>query len=51
MVACEAAYTHGTPWLEGLLSCVCAIHAHFARSVHGMEAGLGVSPADSLYLA
>ncbi|MDE4142843.1 MalY/PatB family protein [Phaeobacter gallaeciensis] len=51
MVACEAAYTHGTPWLEGLLSYVCANHAHFARSVHGMEAGLVVSPADSLYLA
>lgn len=51
MVACEAAYTHGAPWLEGLLSYVRANHAHFARAVHGMQAGLVVLPADSLYLA
>ncbi|WP_246849200.1 MalY/PatB family protein [Rubellimicrobium arenae] len=51
LVAAEAAYTHGEPWLEELLPYVRANHAHFAAAVSGLNAGLRVLPADSLYLA
>lgn len=51
MVAAEAAYRHGEPWLEELLTYVRANHAHFARAVNGLNGGLRVLPADSLYLA
>lgn len=34
MVAAEAAYTHGEPWLEELLAYLRANHAHFAAAVH-----------------
>lgn len=49
MIAAEAAYRHGTPWLEQLLDHLRANHAHFAAGVRGM--GLDVVPADALYLA
>jgi len=50
MVAAEAAYTHGEPWLEQLLSYLRGNHAHFAGSINGSTA-LRVLPADALYLA
>ncbi|HRP77475.1 MAG TPA: MalY/PatB family protein [Aquamicrobium sp.] len=51
MVAAEAAYTHGEPWLEELLAYIRANHAHFSRAVNGLNGGLRVLPADALYLA
>ncbi len=51
MVAAEAAYTRGEPWLEELLAYVRANHAHFAGAINGLNHGLRVLPADSLYLA
>ncbi|GGJ34925.1 MalY/PatB family protein [Streptomyces brasiliensis] len=51
MVAAEAAYAHGEPWLEELLTYLRANHAHFAESVHAATAKVRVLPADSLYLA
>ncbi|KHJ53313.1 aspartate aminotransferase [Aureimonas altamirensis] len=51
MVAAEAAYRDGEPWLEELLTYVRANHAHFAKGINGLDCGLRVLPADSLYLA
>lgn len=51
MVACQAAYEHGEPWLEAMLSYVRANHAHFATAINGLNHGVRVLPADSLYLA
>lgn len=51
MVAAEAAYTHGEPWLEALRTYVRANHAHFAAAINGLNAGLKVLEADALYLA
>lgn len=51
MVAAEAAYTHGEPWLEALLAYLRGNHAHFAAAIHAQLPALRVLPADSLYLA
>ena len=51
MVAAEAAYTHGEPWLEDMLGYLRGNHAHFARGVHAATSRLKVLPADALYLA
>lgn len=51
MVAAEAAYAHGEPWLEGMLEYVRGNHTHFAAAVGGAVPELNVLPADSLYLA
>ncbi len=51
MVAAEAAYTHGEPWLEELLGYLRANHAHFAETVNAATTRVRVLPADSLYLA
>ncbi|WP_293868378.1 MalY/PatB family protein [uncultured Alsobacter sp.] len=51
MIAAEAAYTHGEPWLEAMLDYVRANQAWFADAVAGLGRGLSVLPADSLYLA
>lgn len=51
MVAAEAAYAHGEPWLEEMLTYLRANHAHFARSVNELTPIIKVLPADSLYLA
>jgi cystathionine beta-lyase len=51
MVAAEAAYAHGEPWLEDLLVYLRQSHAHFAEAVNGMTPKIKVLPADSLYLA
>jgi cystathionine beta-lyase len=50
MVAAEAAYAHGEPWLEGMLTYLRANHAHFAASVNRATDRVQVLPADSLYL-
>lgn len=51
MVAAEAAYAHGEPWLEEMLVYLRANHAHFARSINAADPRLKVLPTDSLYLA
>jgi cystathionine beta-lyase len=51
MVAAEAAYTHGEPWLTELLAYVRGNHARFAEAVNAAVDGVRVLPADSLYLA
>ena len=51
MVAAEAAYAHGEPWLEEMLDYLRANHAHFADSVNSALPQVRVLPADSLYLA
>lgn len=51
MVAAEAAYAHGEPWLEELLTYLRGNHAHFAQAVHSATSKVRVLPADSLYLA
>jgi cystathionine beta-lyase len=51
MVAAEAAYAHGEPWLEEMLTYLRGNHAHFAQSVNSATAKVRVLRADSLYLA
>ncbi|MGW0711512.1 MalY/PatB family protein [Streptomyces sp. NPDC002643] len=51
MVAAEAAYTHGEPWLEEQLAYLRGNHAHFAQAVNSATSKVRVLPADSLYLA
>ncbi len=51
MVAAEAAYTHGEPWLEELLPYLRANHSHFAEAINSATSSVRVLPADSLYLA
>jgi len=51
MVAAEAAYAHGEPWLEELLAYLRGNHAHFAEGVNNATSKVRVLPADSLYLA
>jgi cystathionine beta-lyase len=51
MVAAEAAYTHGEPWVEELLTYLRGNHAHFAQAVNAATDKLRVLPADALYLA
>lgn len=51
MVAAEAAYTHGEPWLKELLTYLRGNHAHFAQAVNNATTKVRVLPADSLYLA
>ncbi|MEU6657704.1 MalY/PatB family protein [Streptomyces sp. NPDC046821] len=50
-VAAEAAYTHGEPWLEELLTYLRGNHTHFAEAVNAATSKVRVLPADSLYLA
>lgn len=51
MVAAEAAYQYGEPWLEALLDYIRGNQAHFAAEIHKATQRLTVLPADSLYLA
>lgn len=51
MVAAEAAYTHGEPWLEELLGYLRENHRHFAHQINSRTDKVWVLPADSLYLA
>ncbi len=51
MVAAEAAYTHGEPWLEELLIYLRDNHTRFAAAVNSATDKVRVLPTDSLYLA
>lgn len=51
MVAAEAAYAHGEPWLEEMLAYLRGNHAHLRDAVNGATSKIEVLPADSLYLA
>ncbi|WAZ25766.1 pyridoxal phosphate-dependent aminotransferase [Streptomyces cinnabarinus] len=51
MAAAEAAYTHGEPWLEEMLTYLRRNHTHFAQSVNSATSKVRVLPADALYLA
>jgi len=51
MVAAEAAYTAGEPWLRALLDYLRGNHAHFADAVNRRLRPLRALRADSLYLA
>jgi cystathionine beta-lyase len=51
MVAAEAAYTHGEPWLEELLDYLRGNHSLFAEKVNAATDKIRVLSADSLYLA
>lgn len=51
MVAGEAAYVHGEPWVEAMLAYVRENHRYFASEIHKRMNGVRVLPADSLYLA
>jgi cystathionine beta-lyase len=51
MVAAEAAYSDGEPWLEQLLPYLRANHSRFAGAINGATTAVRVLRADSLYLA
>ncbi|ACL62881.1 MalY/PatB family protein [Methylobacterium nodulans] len=51
MVATEAAYSEGEPWLEEMLIYLRTNHDHFASSINNSLSKIKVLPADSLYLA
>jgi cystathionine beta-lyase len=51
MVAAEAAYLSGEPWLEELLVYLRGNHRHFAEAINGALSTVRVLPADALYLA
>lgn len=51
MAAAEAAYAHGEPWLEEMLTYLRGNHAHFRSAVKEATSKVKVLPADSLYLA
>ncbi|WP_435656659.1 MalY/PatB family protein [Brucella pituitosa] len=51
MVAAEAAYSHGEPWLEEMLAYLRANQRHFADELRKAAIGIDVLPADALYLA
>lgn len=51
MVAAEAAYAHGEPWLEQLLPYLRENHRRFAEAVHAATNGIRVLRSDALYLA
>jgi cystathionine beta-lyase len=51
MVAAEAAYTHGEPWLKAMLDYVRANREHFASAINNATTRIRVLPSDSLYLS
>lgn len=51
MVATEAAFTHGAPWVDELVTYVAENQRHFATQVNALRAGVKVLEMDSLYLA
>ncbi|MGI5453528.1 MalY/PatB family protein [Streptomyces sp. CA-249302] len=51
MVAAEAAYAYGEPWLEEQLAYLRGNHAHFTQAINSATSKVRVLPADSLYLA
>lgn len=51
MVAAEAGYAHGEPWLEEMLAYMRQNQATFATEMHAATSKIKVIPTDSLYLA
>lgn len=51
MVAAEAAYTHGEPWLDAMLDYVRANREHFASAINTATTRIRVLASDSLYLS
>lgn len=51
MVACQAAYTEGEPWLEALLDYVAANHTFLASELQKSLPRIQVFRTDALYLA
>ncbi len=51
MVACEAAYRHGEPWLEALLAYIRGNQEHFAAEIRRSVPRLKVFQTKALYLA
>jgi cystathionine beta-lyase len=51
MVAAEAAYAHGEPWLEEMLTYLRANHSRFSDAVNRATDKVHVLPADALYLS
>jgi cystathionine beta-lyase len=51
MVAAEAAYTHGEPWLDAMLEYVRVNREHFAGAINDATTRIRVLPSDSLYLS
>jgi len=49
--ACEAAYRHGTPWLEAMLAYLRGNQRHFAARVGELGLPVTVTPTNALYLA
>lgn len=51
MVAAQAAYAHGEPWLEEMLAYLRENHARFRDAVRAATSKIEVLSADALYLA
>jgi cystathionine beta-lyase len=51
LIACEAAYRHGEPWLEALLNYLAANHARLAEAAGSVLGPIRVTPTGALYLA
>jgi cystathionine beta-lyase len=51
MVAAEAAYVHGEPWLDAMLDYVRANREHFASAINTTTTSIRVLPSDALYLS
>jgi len=51
LIACEAAYRHGAPWLDALLDYIRGNHARLAAELKTNIPEIAVAPADSLFLA
>jgi len=51
MVAAEAAYSHGAPWLEAKLDYVRANREHFAGAINNATTRIRALSSDSLYLS
>lgn len=51
LIAAEAAYRHGEPWLDAMLTYVRANRERFAMAINSATIRLNVLPSDSLYLS
>lgn len=51
MVATEAAFTYGGPWVDAMVDYVAANQRHFAQTINALNGGIEVIEMDSLYLA
>jgi cystathionine beta-lyase len=51
MIACEAAYRHGAPWLESLLDYIEGNHQYFSTEIQKHMPVLKLFNSDALYLA